>query len=248
MSRSVMRGMQVALGVLAIVGVMTPARAEAQIRRVSSSSDWRQAIGFSLGYFVVKGEDSRDDDDVLFRDLDSLLFDIDDFNGVTFGGEWLVGLTDHLEVGAGVNYYQNTVHSIYRSIEFEDGSELDQDLKLRQIPIMATVRFLPIGRNASFQPYIGAGVAIIPWRYTETGEFLDFNGEIFRASFKADGTEVGPVILGGVRVPVADTWLIGGEFRWHSAEGDTGGIDEGFLGNKIDLGGWSTNFTVHFRF
>jgi opacity protein-like surface antigen len=249
MSRSVLRGMQVALSVLAIVGVMTPSPAAAQITRVSSTSeDWRQAIGFSLGYFVVKGEDSRSENDVLFRDLDSLLFEIDDFNGVTFGGEWLLGLTDYIEVGAGINYYQNTVPSIYRNIEFEDGSELDQDLKLRQIPIMATVRFLPVGRHGSVQPYIGAGVAIIPWRYTETGEFLDFNGDIFRASFKADGTEVGPVILGGVRFPIADALLMGGEFRWHSAKGDTGGIDEGFLGDKIDLGGWNTNFTVHFRF
>jgi opacity protein-like surface antigen len=240
--------MRVALAAVAMVGVLMPATAEAQIRRVGTSGDWRQAIGFNLGYFVVKGEDSRDEDDVLFRDLDSLLFDIKDFNGATFGAEWLVGLTDYIEVGAGINYYQRTVPSIYRDIQFEDGSELDQDLKLRQIPMMATVRFLPVGRHASVQPYIGAGIAAIRWRYTESGEFLDFNGEIFRANFKADGTEVGPMILGGVRFPVGDAFLAGGEFRWHSAEGDTGGIDEGFLGDKIDLGGWSTNFTFHFRF
>jgi opacity protein-like surface antigen len=248
MSRSVMRGMQVAFGVLAVVAVMTPSAAEAQIRRVSSSSDWKQAIGFNVGYFMVKGEDSRGDDDVLFNDLDSLLFDIKDFNGATVGAEWLVALTDNIEVGAGVNYYQRTVPSIYRAIQFEDGTELDQDLKLRQIPMMATVRFLPVGRRASVQPYIGAGIAAIRWRYSETGEFVDFDGNIFRDSFEAKGTEVGPVILGGVRFPVADAWLIGGEFRWHSAEGDTGGIDEGFLGEKIDLGGWSANFTAHFRF
>ena len=249
MSRSVLRGIQMACGVLALVGVMAPSPAEAQIRRVGGSSDSKQAIGFNIGYFVVKGEDSRNADDVLFNDLDSLLFDIKDFNGATIGAEWLVGLTDYIEVGAGINYYQRTVPSIYRSIQFEeDGTELDVDLKMRQIPMMATVRFLPVGRRASVQPYIGAGIAAIRWRYTETGEFLDFDGNIFRDSFEAKGTEVGPVILGGVRFPVSDQWLAGGEFRWHSAKGDTGGIDEGFLGDKIDLGGWSTNFTIHFRF
>jgi opacity protein-like surface antigen len=248
MSRSVLRGLQVAFGVLAIVGAMTPAPAQAQIRRVGSSGDSRQAIGFNLGYFVVKGEDSRDADDVLFADLDSLIFDIKDFNGATVGGEWLFGVTDYIEVGAGINFYQRTVPSIYRFDSFPDGSELEQDLKLRQVPIMATVRFLPTGRNASVQPYIGAGIAAINWRYSETGDFIDFDGNIFRDSFKASGTEVGPVILGGVRVPVSDAWLVGGEFRWHSAKGDTGGIDEGFLGDKIDLGGWSTNFVFHFRF
>lgn len=233
---------------LAIAAVVAPVPAAAQISRVGSSSDTRHAFGFNLGYFAVKGEDSRDEDDVLFRDLDSLLFDIKDFNGATFGAEWLFGVTDFIEVGAGVNYYQRSVPSIYRFLENADGSEIEQELKLRQVPLSATVRFLPVGRTGSFQPYIGAGIGVINWRYTETGEFVDFNNDIFRDSFEAKGTEVGPVILGGVRFPVADVWLVGGEFRWHAAKGDTGGIDEGFLGDRIDLGGWSGNFTVHFKF
>jgi opacity protein-like surface antigen len=237
-----------ALGTVAVAAVLAPVPAAAQITRVSGSSDTRQAIGFNVGYFALKGEDSRGEDDVLFRDLDSLLFDIKDFNGATFGAEWLVGVTDFIEVGAGVNYQQRSVPSIYRSLVNLDGSEIEQDLKLRQVPVAATVRFLPLGRRASFQPYIGAGIGVINWRYTETGEFVDFNNDIFRASYEAKGTEVGPVILGGIRFPVADVWLIGGEFRWHSAKGDTGGIDEGFVGEKIELGGWTTNFAVHFRF
>jgi opacity protein-like surface antigen len=248
MRKSVFGRVQVILGALAILTVIAPSPAQAQIRRVSGSGDWRQAIGFNLGYFVVKGEDSRGEDDVLFRDLDSLLFDIGDFNGATFGAEWLIGVTDYIEVGAGINYYQASVPSIYRFLEHPDGTEIEQELKLRQVPMSATVRFLPLGRRASVQPYIGAGIGAINWRYTETGEFVDFDNETFRASFEADGTEIGPVILGGVRFPVADVWLLGAEFRWHKAEGDTGGIDEGFVGDKIDLGGWSTNFAVHFRF
>jgi hypothetical protein len=42
--------------------------------------------------------------------------------------------------------------------------------------------------------------------------------------------------------------LIGGEIRWQKGEGDTGGINEGFLGDEIDLSGLTTNFTIHFRF
>lgn len=248
MKKSVLRPLQVILAALAVITVIAPSPADAQIRRVGSSDDWRQAIGFNIGYFVVKGEDSRDVDDVLFADLDSLLFDIKEFNGPTFGAEWLVGVTNYIEVGAGINYYQQTVPSIYRFLQHEDGTEIEQDLKLRQIPINATVRFLPLGRNAGVQPYVGAGIGLINWRYSETGEFVDFDNNVFRDTFEADGTEIGPVILGGVRFPVSDVWLAGAEFRWHSAEGDTGGIDEGFLGDKIDLGGWSTNFAIHFRF
>ena len=235
-------------GAAAVVAVLAPQPAAAQITRVGSSGESRNAIGVNFGYFNLKGEDSRGDDDVLFNDLDSLLFDIDDFNGATFGAEWLYGLTDYIELGAGVNYYQRTVPSIYRNLVDIDGTEIEQDLKLRQVPIALTARFLPVGRNASVQPYIGAGVGVINWRYTETGEFVDFNNEIFRDSFEASGSEVGPVILGGVRFPVADVWLVGGEIRWQAAEGETGGLDEGFLGDKIDLGGWSANFAFHFRF
>lgn len=249
MTTSVLKGwLRAGCGAAVMAAVLAPAPASAQIVRVGTGGDTRQAIGFNLGYFAVKGEDSRDADDVLFRDLDSLLFDIKDFNGATFGAEWLVALTDNLELGAGVDYYQRTVPSIYRSLVDVDGTEIEQDLKLRQVPISATVRFLPLGRNAGVQPYIGAGIGIINWRYSETGEFVDFNNDIFRDSFEASGSEVGPVILGGLRFPVSDIWLIGGEVRWHSAKGDTGGIDAGFLGDTIDLGGLAAKFAIHFRF
>jgi len=48
---------------------------------------------------------------------------------------------------------------------------------------------------------------------------------------------------------VSDVWTVGGEIRWQKAVGK-GLIDQNefFLGDKIDLGGWNYNFTVHLRF
>ena len=74
------------------------------------------AVSFNIGYFALRGSDSRVEGDVLNanRCIDStsvcepLLFDVDDFNNVTFGGEWLVGLGNLFEAGAGVAYYQRT--------------------------------------------------------------------------------------------------------------------------------------------
>ncbi|CAN5696936.1 hypothetical protein BH24ACI5_BH24ACI5_04810 [soil metagenome] len=241
-------GVRSLLGMVAAAAVFTAAPAEAQIVRVGSSPDSRQAIGFNLGYFALKGDDARVADDVLFNNQDSLLFDMKDFNGATFGAEYLFALTDYLEAGAGISFYQRTVPSIYRRLQNDDGSEIEQDLKLRQTPIAATLRFLPLGRRTAFQPYVGAGIGWINWRYSETGQFVDFNDEVFRDSFTAKGTATGPVILGGIRFPMADVWTIGGEIRWHRADGDTGGIDAGFLGDKIDLGGLTYNFGIHFRF
>ncbi|HSC26751.1 MAG TPA: hypothetical protein VLD67_05730, partial [Vicinamibacterales bacterium] len=127
--------------------------------------------------------------------------------------------------------------------------EIVQDLKLRIVPITGTIRFLPIGRRAAVVPYVGGGIGVFSWRYSETGEFIDFtDNSIFRDQFTSTGTDVGPVILGGLRAAVGDAAWIGGEIRWQQADGNTGGLPEGFLGEKIDLGGWTTSFTVHFRF
>ena len=248
MTKSFLRwGVSGILGALAAVAVSTATPAEAQVVRVGSTADSRQSFGFTLGYFKVKGDDSRVEGDVIFNNHASLLFDTDEFDSVTFGAEYLFALTDYIELGAGISYSQGGADSIYR-IADDNGFEIAQELKLRQIPMSGTVRFLPLGRRGAIQPYIGAGVSVINWRYSETGDFIDFEDLVFPGNFVADGTSVGYVILGGARFPVTDTWNIGGEFRWHRAEGDTGGIDEGFLGDKIDLGGTTFNFTVHFRF
>jgi hypothetical protein len=95
---------------------------------------------------------------------------------------------------------------------------------------------------------VGAGIGLFNWRYSEVGEFVDFSDDsIFPERYTDSGNAVGPVVLGGIRAPVGDVWTIGGEIRYQKAAGD---IDPsvGLLGNKIDLGGWTTSFTVHLRF
>jgi hypothetical protein len=228
---------------------LTAGSASAQQVFQVSRKDSRNAIGFTIGGFFLRGEDSRPDNDVLIRDLDELAFRVKDFNNVTFGGEYLFGVTDFLEGGVGISYYQRSVPSVYRDLVNDDGSEIAQELKLRVLPITATIRFLPLGRGAAVEPYVGAGVGFLNWQYTESGDFVDFtDNTVFSNRYKANGTAVGPVVLGGIRVPVGDAMLIGGEIRWQKGEGDTGGINEGFLGDEIDLSGLTTNFTIHFRF
>src|SRR5215204_6575317 len=128
-----------AIAVFAIAGAVP---AQAQITRVESG---RNAIGFNFGYFSVVAVALRVDDDVLVADLTdgaySLAFDVDDFNGATFGGEWVAGVGEYLEAGFGASFYQRTVPSVYAQKVRDDGSEIFQDLKLRIVPLSATVRF-----------------------------------------------------------------------------------------------------------
>ena len=234
--------------VAALLAVAAAVPAQAQVTRVTDSS--RQAIGFNVGYFNAKGLDSRVDEDVLLANLSqgqlSLAFDIDDFDGATFGGEWLIGLNEYLEAGVGADFYQKTVPSVYDQKVRDDGREIAQELKLRVVPITGTIRFLPIGRNG-VAPYVGAGFGAFNFRYSEVGEFIDNQGFTFTDRFIKSGWTGGPVILGGIRFPIGDVFTVGGELRYQKAEGK-GLLEEDFLGDKIDLGGWTTSFTFHLRF
>jgi hypothetical protein len=173
------------------------------------------------------------------------VFNISDFNSATFGGEYLVGLGDKFEAGLGINYQQKSVPSIYADIINTNGSEIEQTLKLRIVPFTATVRFLPLG-HGSVQPYVGGGVGVFGFRYSETGEFVDAKNVIFRGNFVGSGSATGPVVLGGVRAPLGGVGL-GFELKWQFAEGDLP-ASENFAGPKIDLGGVSYTFSVNFRF
>lgn len=207
-----------------------------------------QSITVSFGYFVVRGEDARVDGDVLVENLSSLAYELADFNNATIAGEYLVGLGRHLEAGVGVGYYRRTVPSVYRAQVHQDGREIEQDLRLRIMPVTATVRVFPLGRDVAFQPYLGAGVGLYRWRYSEVGEFVDFrDNTIFREQYVAEGSDAGPIILGGVRFPIGSRLTAGGELRFQRARG-TAGIENGFLADEIDLGGVASHFTVQVRF
>jgi opacity protein-like surface antigen len=235
---------------LALAVVLAPSLANAQIRQVRSSpAGGNNTVNFTIGYFALKGLDSRVSDDVLLGDLQNgqpLLFEVKDFNGASIGGEYLFGIGSNFEAGVGLGFYQRTVPSVYANLTHSNGDEIQQDLKLRTVPVTFTGRFLLLPRGSAAEPYVGAGIAAVRWRYSETGEFVDVDNSIFPARYIADGTATGPIVLAGIRFPF-DAVVAGGEVRWQKVQGDIP-VDVGMLGTKIDLGGWTTNFTLGVRF
>jgi hypothetical protein len=212
----------------------------------SPSASAQQSLNLFIGGFSPRAEDARDRNDVLVQNLNFLAFDIKDFNGATLGGEWLVGLGRNFEGCLGVGFYSRSVPTVYLNFVNANGSEIEQSLNLRVVPFTATVRFLPIGRHNGIEPYIGAGVGVLNYRYSESGQFLATDNSIFRGTFVGSGTATGPVVLGGVRVPLG-AWGFGGEIRYQSAKGDLP-ADQDFAGSKIDLGGFNYLFTLNVRF
>jgi hypothetical protein len=224
-----------------------------------------QSLHLGGGFLFPRGYDGRVNGDVLVADLNDLDFRgcesgtiqscIHRFNSGNVFGEWLVSLSQHVEVGAGVSFYSRGVDSYYRDYTFPDGGDITQQLHLRIAPISAVVRFLA-GRPGSFQPYAGVGIAVLPYWYNETGDFIDFTQldatgafVTYPAHYSASGVAAGPLVLAGFRAPInGDIWAFTTEWRFQRASGDTGGPPNGFLGNRIDLGGNTLNFGLIVRF
>ena len=205
----------------------------------------QQTFNVSLGYFTVRGQDARVTGDVLNANRNFLTFDITDFNSASIGGEWLIPVGRYIEAGAGLSFTRRTVPTVYTKFVNANNSEIDQDLRLRMVPVAFTFRVLPLGQDVGFQPYLGGGLGVINWRYSESGQFVDTRDRsIFNNSYAASGTETGPVAMGGIRF-AGDTLASGFEIRYQAAEAD---LPPPFAGTKIDLGGWSYLFTVGMRF
>src|SRR2546425_537763 len=205
----------------------------------------QQTFNVSLGYFTPRGQDARVTGDVLNANRNFLEFAVKDFNGASIGGEWLFPVGRYIEAGAGVAFTRKTVPTVYPRLVNASGSEIAQDLRLRMIPAALTFRVLPLGQDRGFQPYLGGGLGVISWRYSESGQFVDTrDSSIFNNSYSASGTKTGPVAMGGIRF-AGDSLASGFEIRYQAAEAN---LAPPFAGTKINLGGWSYLFTVGMRF
>ncbi|HZI81558.1 MAG TPA: hypothetical protein VFD69_18690 [Vicinamibacterales bacterium] len=209
----------------------------------------QQTVNFSIGGFVPRGEDGRVTGDVLNENRTFLVFDSDEFNSVTAGGEWLFPIGNFVEGGAGVSFSNRSVPTVYDCCVDNFGDEIEQELRLRRIPIDLTLRVLPLGGSSPIQVYFGGGLSLISWRYSETGDFIDFNsdGDVFTDTFVGSGTEAGGVALAGVRFQGRSA-TGGFEVKYHKADASFEADDDAFAGPKIDLGGWTYQATIGFRF
>jgi hypothetical protein len=242
-----MRRLMLSLMTLSVVGgfITTP------------SASAQQSINFYLGGFVLTSADARERD-VLVNNDNFLVtagdsrFRIDRFTGATFGGEYLVGLGDFFDAGLGVGFYQRSVRAFDANYLNTNGNNVAADVKLRIVPVDAAFRVLPIGHRAPIVPYVGVGVGIDAWRYSESGQFVDYtppvsrNPAIFSDTFASSGTAVGPVVLGGIRVPIGPM-APGFEVRWRGGKADLPS-DQTFSSNRLDLSGINYLFTFNIRF
>ena len=204
----------------------------------------QQTLNLSLGHFT--GSSDRSEADILLIEHHDLAFEFPDFNAVSIGGELLFPIGEKFEAGAGLSLSQRTVSTAHVRTFNADGSSIPRILALRQVPIAATFRFLPLRQAYRVQPYAGGGLAVIGWHFTESGDFV-IGGNVFRGEhYETSGTTVGPVFLLGLRV-VGDRLAIGMEGRHQHARGSFGPGFARVHDPDIDLNGWTISGTVGLR-
>jgi outer membrane protein W len=215
---------------------------------VPASAQIVQGLHFGGGVFWPLPAGSRTSGDVLNEDLNTLTFNIGDLTSGQLFGEYLLEFGDHIEVAAGVGFSSGTANSFYTDLTHPDGTDITQQLHLRIVPITGLVRFLPFGKPSHVQPYVGAGVSAMNFHYRESGEWVDYSDfSTFVNTYTGSGTAVGAVVVAGVRVPLrGDIWGLTFEWRYQHGTGDL--TNQGFLADKIDLGGNNLNFGLLVRF
>ncbi len=137
---------------------------------------------------------------------------------------------------------------MYTDLVNIDGTDIEQTLKLRIIPFTATVRLLPFGNDQPIQPYIGAGVGVYRWRYSETGTlWIQRNDVVLPATSWQAARRLGRR-SSAASACRSDRSASASKSGYQSAEGEPSRRTKASPRAKIDLGGFNYLFTMNFRF
>ena len=208
----------------------------------------QQTVNLSWGYSMMRT--GRVPTDILLIEHNDLAFNFSDFNVPAIGVEWLMPIGNLYEAGLGASFSRDTVPTVHVGVVNSDGSAIPRELRLRQMPIALTVRVLPLGQSYSVQPYIGGGVAVINWHFSESGDFAAATRRtIFRGEkYSATGSAPGVTLLAGMRAVTRDTYAFGIEARYQRARGHFGPVFARQVNPDLDLGGLTLLVTAGMRF
>ena len=173
-----------------------------------------------------------------------------DWIGVSGGLAYFSKISPNVQLGVSVDGYGRQLDTSYRKETHSDGSEIQQTLRVRMIPVGLSLRIAPTSRRARLAPYVEVGADAISYKYEEFGDFIDFLDDthpIIADSFVSTGFGFGYHVAAGLKVPITPDFSIVGEGRYQHAKDKMG---EDFRpGNfEIDLSGWTATVGFNVRF
>lgn len=183
-----------------------------------SHSYERGAFRLGLGLVTPEGES-----DLWTSNALNFTGSPEDHEDLSISGELLYSLNRFASVSVGASAFEGETTQASRDFVDEFGDDIVHLSTLRTAPLTVGLTLYPFGRNASIVPYVGAGAGFYFWEYEQAGDFVEFDGigdpiGIVSTQFLDDGVTTGHYLQAGLSLPVADTWSIWAEGRWHDAD------------------------------
>lgn len=181
-----------------------------------------------------------------------------DFSGPVFGVDLAFRVAPQIDVVLGTSYAGTSNPSSYRKLVDQNNAEITQVTDFRRVPVTLGVRayLTPQGRSvgrfawvpARFAPYVGVGGGAVWYRFSQHGDFVDFqnNNSVFTSELTTSKWAPAAQGTAGLDFNVSPRIAITGEARYIWAKSTP---DENFSGfDNIDLSGISATVGLTYRY
>ncbi|MEO6525501.1 MAG: hypothetical protein ABIP93_02640, partial [Gemmatimonadaceae bacterium] len=194
--------------------------------------------------------------DVFAFTTENLTVNKRDFSALSLGAAVSFTLTPRIDVMLDAGFSRSSKASEFRKVIGTDDLPIEQSTTFQRVPLTLNLKYYlsPPGQAvgkaawipAKLTPWIGAGAGVMPFRFKQEGEFVDFKtNAVFRSVFESKGSA--PMLQGmaGADLTLTPSLALTGEARYLWARGDLGRDFSGF--NKIDLSGVSASVGLSIR-
>lgn len=182
-----------------------------------------------------------------------------DFRSAMLGADLSFAINPRLDLSVGVSYSESDRRSEYRDwvVDGPGDVPIQQETRVRRIPLTAGVKFYPIERGRSISryawvpnnvlPYAGAGAGIMFYRVELDGEFVDEDEFIVHDYLQSSGNAPMVNLFGGMEWWAHPRFGLNVEGRYHLASAN---LDRDFSTDfeKINLRGFQLTAGVVARF
>lgn len=180
-----------------------------------------------------------------------------DFASALLGAEVGLRASEHLDLTLGLEYAGRSVGSEMRDWVTQDDRPILQTTEYRRWRVTAGAKayLLARGRSvseyawvpAAWSPYIGGGLGVTWYDFTQHGDFVDFQTlDIFADRLSTADRGFTPWVAAGLDLSLSTHFILRLDARhyWGSADVD-GAVFDGF--NDIDLSGYQATIGLAFR-
>jgi hypothetical protein len=180
-----------------------------------------------------------------------------DFSGLSVGGSVAFAVAERLDLMFDAGYSRAQKGSEFRDLVDNNRLPIEQRTTFERVPFTVNLKYYltapgqSIGTAvwipAKITPWIGAGGGLMKYRFTQDGDFVDFNNnDVFNSTFET--VDYASVFQGmaGVDYSLTTQLALTTEARLLYGKGQ---LDEDFGGfSKLDLSGVSASVGLSFRF